>query len=130
MTVLYDGWCPMCTRSILWLKRFDVGALVNYASFRDRAVRGRFDLDPVKASQRVQAVDGSGRRREGMDVLVAVALRSVLLWPVVPLLLLARMITGQRLYDALASRRMILVPGRCDAHCAVEGKPPTRIISG
>jgi hypothetical protein len=50
--------------------------------------------------------------------MLAIAGRTLVLWPLIPALWLARLLAGQRLYDALASRRMILIPGPCADHCA------------
>ncbi|MDR7556104.1 MAG: DCC1-like thiol-disulfide oxidoreductase family protein [Armatimonadota bacterium] len=119
LRVFYDGWCPLCTRSARWLARLDLAGLVRWISFRDPGVAERYGLDPDRAARRIQSLDGRGRRREGIDALLAVAVRIPLLWPLVPVLGVGRLVAGQRLYDALATRRLIVVPGACAAHCAV-----------
>lgn len=124
LRVFYDGWCPLCTRSAQWLQRLDLLGLVQWVSFRAPGTLDRWGLDPDRAARRIQSLDGRGRRREGVDALLAVALRTPLLWPAVPVLMVGRLVAGQRLYDLLASRRLILVPGACATHC--EASPPRR----
>ncbi len=120
LTVFYDGWCPTCTRSIRWLGRCDLLSLVRYVSFRDAAVRPIPGLDLQRMERRIQSLNGAGRVREGIDVMLQICARSVLLWPLVPVFWICRIVAGQRVYDALATRRMILVPGACGEECAVE----------
>ncbi len=118
LTVYYDGWCPACTRSVRWLDRLDLFSLLRFVSFR-----GLVSVDQRRAERRILSVDGRGRMREGMDVMLQIATRSPLLWPLVIPVWLIRLVAGQRPYDAVASRRLILVPGPCADHCAVESEP-------
>jgi predicted DCC family thiol-disulfide oxidoreductase YuxK len=128
LAVLYDGWCPLCTRSARWWSRIDLLALVRFVSFRDPGVAALYGLDVERAARRIQAVASDGSVREGMDALIAIAGRSVILWPALPLLVLGRLVAGQRLYDALARRRTILIPGACEEHCQV--RQPSRPAGG
>jgi predicted DCC family thiol-disulfide oxidoreductase YuxK len=114
LTVYYDGWCPACTRSVLWLDRLDLLSLVRFVSFR-----GLSSVDQRRAERRIVSVEGRGRVREGMDVMLQIAARSPLLWVFVIPLLLIRLVAGQRAYDVVASRRLILIPGPCGDHCSV-----------
>lgn len=120
LTVLYDGWCPMCTRSIRWLSRCDLLSLVRYISFRDPAVLDQTGLDTRRVERRIHSITGSGAVREGIDAMLQITARSVLLWPLVPLFWICRFVAGQRAYDALATRRVILVPGGCADECPVK----------
>ncbi len=124
LVVFYDGWCPMCTGSARRWGRLDPLSLVHFVSFREPVVIELYGLDPARTARRIQSVAGSGMIREGMDTLLAVAARSILVWPLVPALFLTRMLTGQRLYDAVAARRLIVVPGACGGGCPVGGPPP------
>jgi len=125
LTVLYDGWCPDCRRSIAVLRAADVAGLVRFVSFRTPGVADVFALDPRRLELRLHSVRPDGTVREGMDVMVQIAGRAVLLWPLVPLLVAARLAAGQRAYDALAARRTVLVPAACDDVCALwDRRPP------
>ncbi|MGQ0568682.1 MAG: DCC1-like thiol-disulfide oxidoreductase family protein [Armatimonadota bacterium] len=119
LVVFYDGWCPMCTRSVRVLRNLDLLSVVEYISFRDPGVVHYYGLDSERAARRIQALDRRGRVREGIDALIAVAARSPLMWPIVPMLVVGRGVAGQRFYDAAAARRVILVPGSCQSDCAV-----------
>jgi antimicrobial peptide system SdpB family protein len=122
LTVFYDGWCHLCTRSIMALNTLDLFSLVRYRSSRDQDISVTYGVDTERAERRIQGVRPNGRWNEGMDTMVAISLRSPLLWPLLPLLLLGRLLFGQRAYDAIASRRLIVIPGGCPEHCALGGK--------
>lgn len=122
MTVYYDGWCPACTRSARWLERLDLFSLVRYVSFR-----GMSSVDQRRAERRMLSVDGGGHVREGMDVIIQIACRSPFLCVAVPPLLAIRLVAGQRAYDFLASRRVVLVPGPCRDHCSVADKLEAKV---
>lgn len=123
LVVFFDGWCPLCTRSIRWLSRLDLLSLVQFVSFRESGIVELYGLDAERAARRIQSLGRGGKIREGMDTMIAIAIRSVGLWPLVPVFLAGRLIAGQRVYDAVASRRLILVPGACDALCRPEDQP-------
>lgn len=123
LTALYDGWCPACLRSVRWLSRCDLLSLVTFVSFRDAGIVERFGLDAGRAAQRIHSIDAAGRVREGIDAMIALGGRTVVLWPLVLLFWLARLAAGQRFYDAFASRRVILIPGVCADHCATGERP-------
>lgn len=119
LVVLYDGWCLLCTRSVRRWARCDILSLVQFVSFRDPGVLETHGLDADRATRRIQAVTASGAVKEGLDAIVAIGGRLVVLWPVVPLLAAVRVVAGQRLYDMVARRRRVLIPGACEGHCAV-----------
>ncbi len=123
LVVFYDGWCPMCTGSARRWGRVDLLSLVHFVSFREPVVMELYGLDPARAVRRIQSAACRGTILEGMDTLLAMVARSILVWPVLPLLCLARMLGGQRLYDAVAARRLIVVPGGCGGGCPVGGPP-------
>ncbi len=123
LVVFFDGLCPLCTRSINWLSRLDLLSLVQFVSFREPGMVEHYGLDAERAARRIQSLGRGGTVREGIDTMIAIAVRSIVLWPLLPLLLATRLITGQRVYDAVASRRVILVPGACDTHCLPVDRP-------
>jgi predicted DCC family thiol-disulfide oxidoreductase YuxK len=129
LVVFYDGWCPMCTASAQRWRRLDLFSLVHFVSFREPVVTELYGLDPVRAVRRIQSVTRGGRVLEGMDTLLAIAARSIPVWPLLPLLVAGRLIAGHRFYDAIAARRLIVVPGVCGADCAI-GSQPTRAPEG
>jgi predicted DCC family thiol-disulfide oxidoreductase YuxK len=123
LTVLYDGWCPACTRSVRWLGALDVCSLVDYVSLRTPGAPERWGLAAPRAAARIQSVTADGRVAEGMDTMIRIFARSPLLWPGLPLLAAGWLLGGQRLYDALAIRRLVVVPGVCTPACALDDRP-------
>lgn len=116
VTVFYDGWCPFCTGQAERLSRADLFRLVRFLSFRDPEVVARYALDPDRAAKRMQArIDRTESIVEGIDAVIVAALRIVTLWPLLPVLLLARISgIGQWAYDQLARRRVVIGPS-CEA---------------
>jgi predicted DCC family thiol-disulfide oxidoreductase YuxK len=91
-TVLYDGRCPLCRRSVALLKRLDWLGRLRYADARDPAALG--------AVRRL-------------------AWQLPALWPAAPLLYLPGVPQlGQRLYLWVAKNRFHLVPCH-DGECQV-----------
>jgi predicted DCC family thiol-disulfide oxidoreductase YuxK len=123
LVVLYDGWCSLCVRSVGIWSAVSPLALVAYVSFRDPGVLELYGVDPEAASRRMIAVAPDGVLREGMDAVIAVVARTVTLWPLMPLLVAARLVAGQRLYDAVARRRPVLLPGACEGRCEIPQRP-------
>jgi len=123
LTVFYDGWCPLCTTSVRRWSQFDLLSLIQFVSFREPGIIEVYGLDPAAAARRMLSITGRGRRHEGMDTLVGVAARAIVLWPVLPMLLAGRLVAGQRCYDAIARRRMVLVPGACQGGCPLGERP-------
>ncbi|HEX2034367.1 MAG TPA: DUF393 domain-containing protein [Chloroflexota bacterium] len=125
--VFYDGWCPFCRRTAATLQRLDRFGLLELHSFRDSAVLATYGLDAARAEARMQARAvrwPAASLAEGIDAVTLVASRVPLLWPAVPLLWGAgRLGLGQRVYDWVAARR-VLIPAGCDTTC--ELAPPAQ----
>jgi predicted DCC family thiol-disulfide oxidoreductase YuxK len=107
LIVYYDGWCSLCGRSAAGVARLDWLRLLEFVSFRDPAVVERDHLDLERLRLRMQSRPAQdGPISEGIDAVIQVAWRVPLLWPALPLLLLARWIgVGQVAYDWVAARR-------------------------
>ncbi len=101
LLVVYDADCAFCTLCIRILRAADLLTLVTYRP-------GHFD-----PGQRIQSVTLDGQTWEGMDVMVQVAARSVLLWPLLPLVVLGRLLFRHRPYDFVADRRYKIMGGTC-----------------
>jgi predicted DCC family thiol-disulfide oxidoreductase YuxK len=124
LVVLYDGWCPLCVRSVAAWSAVNLFSLVSYVSLREPGVPEIYGVKPEFAARRMIAVAAGGAVREGIDAVIAVVVRTVVLWPLLPPLVAARLISGQRLYDAVARRRPVLVQGNCEGHCGIPQRPP------
>jgi len=121
LVVLYDGWCPSCARSVRWLRTLDLFVLVDYVSFREPGALEPWGLSSDRAARRIQSIGSGGRVAEGVDAMIRIFARSPVLAPLLPVLLACRLVAGQRAYDALAARRLVIVPGACHAGCATDG---------
>lgn len=125
--VFYDGWCPSCVQQVEWIRQLDWLGLVTPLSFRDEGLCQRFGLDPARAARRIHAqAVATGRLWDGVDAVIQVVSRVVPLWPLLPALLVLRLLgLGQRAYDWLASRRLIVAPACTGTHCELEQKKRT-----
>ncbi len=105
--VYYDGLCGICQGSMGTLKRFDWLNALEPVSFHAPGVIARDGLDLMRLSRRMQTRRATGGPiREGIDAVIQIAWRVPVLWPVAPLLVLARWLgIGQRVYDYFAARR-------------------------
>lgn len=115
---MYDGICPVCLRSIRWLRRLDRNRRLEFLNARDwAAIAPRFpSLDREACLEEIHIVHPSGRTLRGFD-----AYRS-LLWVLPWVALLAPILyfpgipwIGRPLARAFARRRMgirISPPGR------------------
>lgn len=109
IAVLYDGLCPLCQKSVRWLRRLDRRRRLEFVNARERgAVARRFpSVDGAAALEEIHIVHPGGRTLRGFD-----AYRS-LLWvlpwtaPFAPLFYLPGVAwIGRPLARALARRRM------------------------
>ncbi len=110
LAVLYDADCAFCA---LWVRIMRAADLLSLVSYMPR----HFE----RPEQRIQSIMPGGKVHEGMDVMVQIAGRSVLLWPLLPLVALGRLLFGQRAYDLVAARRYKIMGGACKVARRVEG---------
>lgn len=123
--VIFDGDCPLCRKSVQWLRRLDWRHVLSFVNFRD-------PNDPI-----VQAVPTTKERMiEEMHVWPAsrthlyhgfgafryMAWRLPLLWPLAPFLYLPGVPwLGQKIYLWIARNRYSLVPCH-DGICTIQQK--------
>jgi len=119
--VFYDGHCQLCIRSVEALQRLDFFSLLEFVSFRDPQVIVTHGLDARQLERRMHTKTlRTNDIQEGIDSVIQIAIRLIPLWPIVPVLVVARLLgLGQRIYDFIARHRMILpspsscVKGQC-----------------
>ncbi|NMO20569.1 DUF393 domain-containing protein [Pyxidicoccus fallax] len=121
-----DGFCSYCRLTGETLRRLDWRGRLEVVSFREDDRFRRLGLSAEALELRMHLVEPrSGRVFAGFDAVEALALRMLSLWPLLPLLWLARASgQGQRLYDFLASRRLIVPDARAcgEGACAVPAR--------
>ncbi|WP_025026226.1 DCC1-like thiol-disulfide oxidoreductase family protein [Caldalkalibacillus mannanilyticus] len=120
--VFYDGWCPMCIKSVERIHRFDWFRLIKFKSFRDEKVAVEYGIDLQRAEERMLCKKLSGTViSEGIDSFIEMSKRVPIMWLILPVLLLARLCgVGQKLYDYIASRRTIIPSSHCDEQCLIQ----------
>ena len=120
-TLLYDGNCELCKRSVRLLKRLDTNERIRFADARDEAQWPASDveLNRERMLEAMHLVTPGGREvYAGFDAFRWVCARVPLLWGVYPFLHLPGVPTlGRKLYAWIAKNRFELVPchhGACE----------------
>ena len=125
-SVLYDGDCPLCRRSIAILKKLDWLHKLDYVSARDETqtilrhplIAGA----PLLEEMHLLTPDGA-RLYHGFGAFRWMAWRLPALWLIAPLLYLPGVPwLGQRIYLWIARNRFHLVPCH-DGVCEIKQKP-------
>jgi predicted DCC family thiol-disulfide oxidoreductase YuxK len=125
-TVLFDGWCPLCRRTVRVLGACDLFELVTFHDFRTSGV-GAFAAGTTEARLRERlevemAVQARGGLRFGLDGYARLLLRLPLLWPLLPVLWVPGFSHAARgTYTAVAARRQSLL--QCSHACLVGETP-------
>jgi predicted DCC family thiol-disulfide oxidoreductase YuxK len=124
-TVLYDGACPVCRRSVALLLAADPDHVVATADLNRvdvKSIHPSLTPEACTAAMHLVSRDGS-RVWQGFDALARLASWLPLFWP---LGLLARVpgvaIVGRRVYNHLAARRRRETPCTDDA-CSIDPPP-------
>lgn len=120
--VYFDGWCPVCTGFRDRIGRLDWLGQITFRSMRDPGVAAETGVPAEELARRMYARDPqSGQLWAGVDAFAAVAARVPLLVPLWPLIRLSSVLgLGQRLYDYVAARRVIIPVGNCeDGSCSI-----------
>jgi predicted DCC family thiol-disulfide oxidoreductase YuxK len=123
-TVLYDGHCAFCCKSVALLRRLDWMEQLHYLDARSAAGQQTIaaaSLDPQRLLEEMHLLTPGGKQiYHGFAALRWLAWHLPLLWPLVPLMYLPGALTlGQRLYLWVARHRFQLVPchgGVCTLH--------------
>jgi predicted DCC family thiol-disulfide oxidoreductase YuxK len=119
LTVLFDGGCPVCRRTVRTLHRIDWLHRLQFADATDAERRRRFAPGLTEAQVLVQmyAVDPAGRQFGGFDAVLRIARVIPLMWPILVVGSLPGIRQlGHRLYRMIAANRVR--KGRCtDEFC-------------
>ncbi len=107
-TVVYDGKCPLCVRSMTTLDAFDLRQRIAYVDLEDRADFEALaaNISAAEARHAMHVLGPDGTLDRGYDAWVALAGPIPLLWPLRPLLAIPGVgKLGAVIYDAVARRR-------------------------
>ncbi|WP_206885689.1 thiol-disulfide oxidoreductase DCC family protein [Alicyclobacillus mali (ex Roth et al. 2021)] len=122
--VYFDGYCPICTVSVDTWKKLDWLGLLEFVSFRElRKDEIPIDLSALEARIHSQFL-GSHEFTNGIDTIIQICFRVILLVPVGVVLWLLRVIgLGRIAYDYIARRRSIVPVNHCSSEtCTVPHK--------
>ena len=65
VTLVFDGTCGFCTRSLTWAQRLDRRGRITPLASQQPGVAERFGLTPQDVATAVWAIDAAGRRHRG-----------------------------------------------------------------
>jgi len=109
LTVVYDGDCKLCRRTIASLRTLDVLGRVRYVNPLDGDARDAPELRQLGAdalARDLYALEG-GKVHAGFEAYKALAARIPVLWPVLPLLYLWPVpLIARRVYRRVADHRV------------------------
>jgi predicted DCC family thiol-disulfide oxidoreductase YuxK len=121
ITVLYDGLCPLCRRTVQVLGSLDLFDRLEFTDFRTSdagnlaAVYGSGAT--LAALEEEMFVSARGRGYRGVEAYRKLATALPALWPIAPLLFIPGAVTAARaVYRYVAANRQTLA--HCDHRCA------------
>jgi predicted DCC family thiol-disulfide oxidoreductase YuxK len=124
LTVLYDGLCPLCNRTVLTLSHFDVLGAVDFKDLQTHAKNYR-QLQGVPEAELLKdlyALDGQGRLFSGIDTYIRIL--SAMIYPA-PLALIMRIPgiyhAAKAVYRRIADNRVRIA---CDETCITAAPRP------
>ncbi|MGE0529552.1 MAG: thiol-disulfide oxidoreductase DCC family protein [Bdellovibrionales bacterium] len=112
--VLYDGHCPLCLKSVGWLRKLDWLKKLHYVNVRDAEQTKDLSLNipESRLTEEMHLVPPNGKKiYHGFGAFRWMAWRLPLLWPIAPFLYLPGVpYLGQKMYLWIARNRLRLVP--------------------
>ncbi|MWV44126.1 DUF393 domain-containing protein [Paenibacillus sp. HJL G12] len=129
--VFYDNWCPMCTRTMRFYRKWDWFKRITFMPAREEQILEQFQVDQEQALKRMVAVKYTKKKKyrmtanaakhletqqfEGIDTIYHMSRQIPILWVLVPFLYAARILgIGAYVYDWIASSRKIIPIGQCE----------------
>lgn len=116
IVIVYDNWCPNCTRFSNSVKKIDWLGLVEHLPLRNLPQGVNPDID--KALKLMAGTTGNGWTY-GFSTIYKIIARLPLFWLVLPIFWILRVTSfGSYLYQQLAVNRNI-IPIHCDDNCKI-----------
>jgi predicted DCC family thiol-disulfide oxidoreductase YuxK len=123
LQVLYDGFCPLCRRTVRLLTCLDLFRRLDFQDFRrldiaDYNHRHRLNLCPEELEKAMYVISG-GQSFSGFFAYRMISLAVPVLWPLVPFLFVpGAAVLGTVMYRFVARHRLKLVT--CNSSCPLE----------
>lgn len=116
LILFYDGWCPVCLKSVAGLEKLDSRERISFLSFREPENIMNYDLELSELELRMHTFDISKERTsKGIHSVLDVCKTIPMLWLLyVPIKLSTYLGLGQRIYDHIAKNRTVFPTGNCD----------------
>lgn len=117
ISVLFDGHCGLCRRSVRWLRALDWRGRLRFVDFQNEEERRSCAPDiPYEELDRALHIRfPSGKTLNGFSAFRALCWYLPLLWPIIPFLWLpGARLTGDGVYGCIAARRKRCTHERCD----------------
>ncbi|MGP4061092.1 thiol-disulfide oxidoreductase DCC family protein [Halobacillus sp. H74] len=116
VTIFYDSFCPVCSKSMRVLRKLDTRLKFRYESIRDNSILEMYHINKEAAEKRMHTLRIKDQKIEtGIFSIQRILKQLPLLWVFVPFVQLSIWAgAGSKLYDWLAERRTILPVGGCD----------------
>ncbi|HFU4589235.1 TPA: thiol-disulfide oxidoreductase DCC family protein [Bacillus thuringiensis] len=115
--VLYDGYCPMCKNVVTKLKKGDIFNLLMFKSFREYSnSKAEIGIPLTTLEKRMHSRKLKEEKYvSGIDSIIQICKRVPIMWGILIFLYLGKFMgIGQRTYDFIAKRRMIVPVGHCE----------------
>lgn len=124
MIVFYDGWCPLCQKTKVQIKKYDLFNIVEFQSFRNTDVLHKYNLNSELAARRMHSKTLNNKVVSGIDSFIDMSKRIPVAWPFVPILILGKWLKiGNLIYNYVADNRKIIPVNQCnDNLCNIPSK--------
>ena len=118
LVLVYDDWCPYCTRFSRFVKRNDVFNRVSFLKLReDRILIEGFDKN--MALKKMASLKKENWRY-GFESIWRISKEIPFFWILTPVLFILRLTKiGELLYNELAIKRKI-IPIHCNENCKID----------
>jgi predicted DCC family thiol-disulfide oxidoreductase YuxK len=115
LIVLYDSWCPICTRTTKIIRSLDAFNLIHLISFRESKDSKIYSIPVGLLEQEMYSVSSHNKIYSGYDTILQIAVRTplILIYPLLYLMKISKI--GYFLYRHIAKNRKIV----CDSSCRI-----------
>lgn len=116
LTIVYDDWCPYCTRFSNFIKKNDLFNNVSFLRLRKDDIK----IDGFNKEEALKKMASFEKEwKYGYDSILRLSVRIPTLWILIPILYLLKVIgIGDSIYNELAIKRKI-IPIHCNDNCTV-----------
>ena len=116
LTILYDNWCPKCTKFSKVVRKIDIFNRIVTLKLRETPPDKYSMIDFAKAEKEMPSFDKNCQVYYGFDTLYRINVALPALWILLPITYLLKVSTlGRRGYREIATNRKLLL--HCSGNC-------------